>query len=443
MSVFKIWFMKRISIAVCLVVVLSGTFVSGCAVQPVSAQAILRKAFEGPDVKQIPSDSYVMIVAKVYKRVAIDQRLDPYHREPPSTYTETNWVQGVTGAMRYERRDASTGDLLTLIQIVDGNSRIVDPPLGNEIVTTLTKATPNTPAATPPPNVESSVQDERLGSIEKSEWGDAAWVISSTESVSTPVSTLTNTLPPADPTIAGLDIVSIEHEWTVDKPTNHLIRIKHTAINRDGSKVVLWDIVEERPKIGELSELPGDWFVIPTTVKPADALESELTSTRSFTPGDPVAGMTGYLLPDDQQGSKLELVTATDGVSGSMKQGQPWSSPRFEIRLAAKTGHAIEIVYRLTGRDTYFTLIQGPRTQLVSLMKKQEAVYESSRPVTVTVDGTEIRVWVAGGGQYNSDPPQVAAMFEANDLFVYAVGQKTTEKELLDFVTSLRNTGNR
>jgi hypothetical protein len=202
-------------------------FTSACASQPgvANAQTILQHAQSTPNVNNLKQDEYVKLVRTLYTRPSPAKlRPDPYHTEETDIYTETNWIRGgLPLTLRFEKRNGSTGQLVSVIQIADEKMRIYDALRDSEQAVIYPKATPSANSTTD--EVMRQYPKAQIDSQSESEWKTPAWFLSSpiVEAVKGGVSSGYT---------GDITSGSLRKTWVIDQNTNLVIRTELLIVQR-------------------------------------------------------------------------------------------------------------------------------------------------------------------------------------------------------------------
>jgi hypothetical protein len=390
----------------------------------VSAQAILDTAFRPPDLSAVSPDQFIERTRTIYTRSnsPVAGRTDPYHKALSDTVIQTTWIAGQAQASRIETRDADTNDLLSLTLSNPDRIHTLLPLQGIVVEQTSPargESAPGASTAVPPkdnPPAE-TLTGASMSRLPASDWGGEGWLITQTHRQQMPIE------------VSGLSLSVIEQRWVVDAASNQLIQTEEWGTTSSGERILLRRISDSRPRTGRLSELPPDWFAVPTGTQSATSSNFQV-SPESQEELRPIAERP--LLPSSAIANSLTKAQVTDGMLFA-----PGNSIVFDIRTAAANGLAIEHVYQ--NEDKVVTVIQGPRETLTRAMKTLSvATYDTSAPIDLTINGASVRAWIATGGTFDAGPAkQIVLMFETEDRFVYIIGQGTSEEELTAFANSL------
>lgn len=404
--------------------------------EQVSAKSLLQKAFAPP---VITADQVSEARSETMRRIP-NEINDPYHKPIAAAFIEINWVRGRDRAIRYEKRDATTNELVSIIQVIDGKLRLIDPI--NNVNSVESYPLPSSSIAPGEQEALRSLGNSKVETIPNSDWGREAWLITSS-TMFDQQTVLKDQLANEFPELA---LIGVETQWQIDRQSGQLIRSEQYGITSNGSRELISSIKSQPAKVLMESDLPPDWFNIdsPITIQPMSNTASDSNNsislasviTSNMVVGEKVASLPNGYLSVGERWNEYEITRALNGFSPSHPStGQAAFSPLS----AATYGVAIEQVWR--NGDRYIALVQGPGSQLVPLMKTTTPVYAKSEKISLQVVGQPIDAWLASGGQFALEPSKQALMFETEGLFFYVFGQSVSSETLVSFTRDLSWTG--
>ena len=403
----------------------TGILIQGCSINPQSAQAqdAIERGFglSNEELNRLDTDAFVKLERKVYVRNnSASSRPDPYHAEKSNTVIEINWALrgGVSGGrpIRFEQRDGETGQLLALMLIVEDKLKTYDSQTGDIRVMDFDR----TPRATNLPAQKRNNQVISL--VTTSDWAKPAWLITEQADVTENIKLQT----PAY--IDDLAIAQLERRWTVDQGANQLVKFEVLAKTASG-EVVLESTTALPPLYGKVDELATGWFDMNAPI----ASISQTNQLKPTVTGAKSPNTSGIFGIDDS--GRYALLQEIKDAQYTTTQ----SAGKFRITQAGHRGDSIEYIFSDKTNNMTIRLIQGPKNQLVPAMKSATPEYEESRLNNMIINGENVNVWLAASGK---DSPNSVAMFVYKDSFIYVQEQNGNESALIDFLSSLKYSGN-
>jgi hypothetical protein len=400
---------------------------TGCTtLQTANAQELLLLAFVDPDTNSLSNDDFQLSVARVTRLGNAERRQDPYHLKLSETVTESNWIRG-DGAIRFEQHDGESGVLLNKVLVAKGRIQTFD------FVNDVTNDSEFTPtqgengSGNHLPKTFNPNSANVISSRDR-ETGKDVWEITSSVDDAQLIAS-------ADSAIANLKLKTIQDRWVLDRSTKQLIEHTQLGIDTNGQQLQLFQIRQQPLRRAKTTELPDDWFELSrAAIKPV----LPAANPNPFFVGEKLGAFpNGYLTLGEEDQRLAKLVRSANGLAESaIKSDQAGT----DIRNSTQFGLASEQVFELPD-DRVIALIQGPKEDLINLMRRRKATYTESKQVDLMLSSGNYPAWLATGSQFAQSPEQNILMFEHEDLFVYIVGQSITPDELQKLTSRLQRVG--